>query len=255
MAAQLTPGIWESMLLPRSTSFKYLGLIFHESGSLSPALARLAQNGKGATALLHQKFKKLMCDRSFPMMRRLFDAIVLPTVSYGCEVWVPDCSRALGPEIKAIKNVQINFFRQLCQLRKSVSPPIIFRGFAERPWLHTWWLRVLGFMHRCLKCLRGVCTLISSRITLPMHVSNHAAQIGPRALQSNFRIWACESHSTHQPLAASITLVSVMLSRSSNKGCGTMFMSPPGLLLQKGPSFARIIAGSARQIGVVLSLL
>ena len=55
---------------PRSTSFKYLGLIFHESGSLSPALARLAQNGNGATALLHHKFKKLMCDRSFPMMRR-----------------------------------------------------------------------------------------------------------------------------------------------------------------------------------------
>ena len=74
--------------LPRSKSFKYLGLIFDESGSLSPALARLAQNGKGALALLHQKFKKLMCDRSFPMMRRLFDTIVLPTVSYGCEVWV-----------------------------------------------------------------------------------------------------------------------------------------------------------------------
>ena len=141
--------------LPRSTSFKYLGLIFDESGSLSPALARLAQNGKGATALLHQKFKKLMCDRSFPMMRRLFDTIVLPTVSYGCEVWAPDCSRALGPEIKAMQNIQINFFRQLCQLRKSVSPPIIFREFAERPWLHTWWLRVLGFMHRLSEMPEG----------------------------------------------------------------------------------------------------
>ena len=57
---------------------------------------------------------------------------------------------------------------------------------------------------------------------------------------------------TIQPLAASIILVSVMLSRRSNKGCGTIFMSPLGLLLQKGSSCARIIAGSARQIGVVL---
>ena len=81
--------------------------------------------------------------------------IVLPTVSYGCEVWAPDCSRALGPEIKAMQNIQIKFFRQLCQLRKSVSPPIIFREFAERPWLHTWWLRVLGFMHRLSEMPEG----------------------------------------------------------------------------------------------------
>ena len=141
--------------LSKSTSFKYLDLIFHECGNLSPALARLAQNGKGATALLHQKFKKLMCDRSFPMMRRLFDTIVLPTVSYGCEIWAPDCSRALDPEIKAMQNIQINFFRQLCHLIKSVSPPIIVREFAERPWLHTWWLRVLRFMHRLSEMSEG----------------------------------------------------------------------------------------------------
>ena len=54
-----------------------------------------------------------------------------------------------------MQNVQINFFRQLCQLRKSVSPPIIFREFAERPWLHTWWLWVLGFMHRLSEMPEG----------------------------------------------------------------------------------------------------
>ena len=153
-----------------------------------------------------------------------------------------------------MQNIQINFF--LCQLRKSVSPPIIFREFAERPWLHTWWLRVLGTMHRLSEMPEGSLHLIyiSLRIPLPMHVSNHAAQIGPRALRSNFRIWACESHSTPQPLAASTILVSMMLSQRSNKGCGTMFMSPLGLLLQKGSSCARIIAGSARQIGIVLVL-
>ena len=48
-----------------------------------------------------------------------------------------------------------HIFRQLCQLRKSVSPPIIFREFAKRPWLHTWWLRVLGFMHRLSEMPEG----------------------------------------------------------------------------------------------------
>ena len=81
-------------------------------------------------------------------MRRLFDAVVLPTVSYGCEVWAPACSLAMGPELEDKLGVQMAFFRQLCQLRKSVTPIIIFRGFSERPWLGTWWSFLLGFVHR-----------------------------------------------------------------------------------------------------------
>ena len=39
-------------VLPRSASFKYLGIVFHESGGMTEALARLLQNGKGAAARL-----------------------------------------------------------------------------------------------------------------------------------------------------------------------------------------------------------
>ena len=134
--------------LPQAASFKYLGFVFHESGSMSPAFGRLAQNGKGANARLHAKYKGLICDKSFPMMRRLFDAVVLPTVSYGCEVWAPACSGTLDPGLKNMLDIQIKFFRQLCHLRKSVTPAIIFREFAERPWLHIWWSQVMGFMRR-----------------------------------------------------------------------------------------------------------
>ena len=115
---------------------------------MTEALARLLQNGKGAAARLSAKHKALMCDKSFPMMRRLFDAVVRPTVSYGCEVWAPACSLALVPQLKDMQDIQLSFFRNLCQLRKSVTPHIIFREFAERPWLDSWWSMVLGFMRR-----------------------------------------------------------------------------------------------------------
>ena len=65
-----TPSLWHvgSQTLPQSPRFKYLGLVFHESGSLSPALKRLAQNAAGARAQLQTKFKRLMCDKSVPML-------------------------------------------------------------------------------------------------------------------------------------------------------------------------------------------
>ena len=89
-----------------------------------------------------------MCDVSFPMMRRLFDVVVRPTVSYGCEVWAPACYLALVPQLKDMQDIQLSFSRNLCQHRRSVTPHIIFREFAERPWLDSWWSMVLGFMRR-----------------------------------------------------------------------------------------------------------
>ena len=129
--------------LPQSTTFKHLGFIFHESSSMSAALAILAQNGKGASARLHAKYKGLMCNKSSPMMRRPFDAVVLPTVSYGCVVGAPACSCTLGPELKNMLNIRISSFRQLYHLKKSVTPPFIFRIYAE----------CLGSIHGGPRCL------------------------------------------------------------------------------------------------------
>ena len=147
-----TASTWRfgAQVLPQSASFKYLGLSFHESGTMSYALQRLAHNAVGACAQLRAKFRGLLCQQSFPIMRRLFDALVLPTVSYGSEVWGPSCSPSLPLDIKKVAEVQLAFFRQLCRLKKStsVTPAIIFRELSERPWLHRWWNQVIGFMHR-----------------------------------------------------------------------------------------------------------
>ena len=45
-------------------------------------------------------------------------------------------------------DVQIAFFRQLCCLKRSVTPAIIFWELSEMPWVHRWWNQVIGFMHR-----------------------------------------------------------------------------------------------------------
>ncbi len=89
------------------------------------------------------------------MMRRLFDAIVKPTVSYGCEIWGTLCSGAPLPELSKMGALQLAFFRQLCKLRRSVSASVICAELAEVPWLRVWWTQVLSFMHRLSKMSEG----------------------------------------------------------------------------------------------------
>lgn len=77
-------------------------------------------------AQLETKFKRLTCDESIPMMKRLFDALVMPTFSYGSEIYWTLCSYPLPSDVTQIADVQMSFLRQLCRLKKTVTPPIIF---------------------------------------------------------------------------------------------------------------------------------
>ena len=74
------------------------------------AVAKVAKYGKSAAARLSAKHKALMCSRSFPVMRRLFNAVIRPTVSFGCEVWAPACSLALDPGLKDMARIHMVFF-------------------------------------------------------------------------------------------------------------------------------------------------
>ncbi len=112
LGSELTWNV-DGKLLPVSPSFKYQALITHQSGGMLPAVQRLLQSGNGARASLIAGSKHLHCDKSFPTMRRLVDAVVKPTVSYGCEVWGTLCSGNLQPGLKGMAGLQIAFCRQL----------------------------------------------------------------------------------------------------------------------------------------------
>ena len=81
-------GNWslQSDIVPRARSFKYLGLVFHESGGLGPMLRHLHSAGQGARAKLQANFSRLGCSTSLPLLLRLFSTLVTPDLSYGCEV-------------------------------------------------------------------------------------------------------------------------------------------------------------------------
>ena len=48
-----------------------------------------------------------MCDKFVPMMRQLFDALMLPTLSDGAEVWGSLSFHALQADIEQMADVQV----------------------------------------------------------------------------------------------------------------------------------------------------
>ncbi len=68
----------------------------------------------------YDKYKALGCDSSFAMMRRLFAAVVKPTVAYGCEIWGTLCVGNMVPELRKMADVQLAFYRQTLRLKKAV---------------------------------------------------------------------------------------------------------------------------------------
>jgi hypothetical protein len=70
------------------------------------------------------------------LKRNLFDALVLPNLTLGCEVWGP---WVLDSQIMEhafdhdIERVRVKFYRQLLQLRKGTSTWCLFKELGEYP--------------------------------------------------------------------------------------------------------------------------
>ena len=89
--------LFRDLKIEQVVSFRYLGLELHQSGSFKMAATMLLESARKATfglhsrcAALHIKDPKLKC--------KLFDALVRPILSYGCEVWSMDTG--LGEEME-----------------------------------------------------------------------------------------------------------------------------------------------------------
>jgi hypothetical protein len=75
-------------------SFRYLGLELHSTRGMAVAIAKLITTGKKALFVLRCKCNDLNITDP-EVMCQLFDSLVCPVLSYGCEVWI-GCIGAKG---------------------------------------------------------------------------------------------------------------------------------------------------------------
>jgi hypothetical protein len=77
---------------------------------------------------------------------RLFNVLVEPVLSYGCQVWAPDMFTQFGLDTSKLlgspqEQVQVDFLRILAGLPKAAPKWVLLREFGARP-LHAHWLKL-----------------------------------------------------------------------------------------------------------------
>ena len=124
-------------------TYTYLGLVFHRYTSSTRKIWSHARNRlllaakKSLFAMTHRIHE--MKITSVPVICSLFDTLVAPVMSYGCEIWGVDYLVSVFEEAEQIHR---SFLRRLVGVRKSTPCPILLSEFGRFP-LHFQWQRLL----------------------------------------------------------------------------------------------------------------
>ncbi len=69
------------------TTFKYLGLHFHQSGAVAHLVSPINSKAGGSWAAVQRRHSLLQCGRTINLHLHLLQAVLVPVLQYGCQVW------------------------------------------------------------------------------------------------------------------------------------------------------------------------
>jgi hypothetical protein len=123
---------YEGEAIEQLNSFKYLGVELHGTKGMQSAIQQLAMSGKKAIFALRRRCVEL---RIFdPTLQcQLFDALVKPVLSYGCEVWSDHMAR------EQLEVVHRTFLKSLLGVNNTTSSYVVLAEFGRFPLDIFWW--------------------------------------------------------------------------------------------------------------------
>jgi hypothetical protein len=132
---------YEGEAIEQLNSFKYLGVEPHGTKGMQAAIQRLAMSGKKAIFALWRRCAKL---RIFdPALQcQLFDALVKPVLSCGCEVWSDHMAH------EQLEVVHRAFLKSSLGVSTTTSSYVVLAEFGRFPLEIFWWQQTMRFLSR-----------------------------------------------------------------------------------------------------------
>ena len=140
---RLDKWYYNGALLEVVSYFTYLGLVFSRTGSFSCAQQTLAKQGRKAVFSLYKMTKRfagidplVMCD--------LFDKMIVPILSYGCEVWG-------FHKGDAVEKVHREFLKHVLKVKSTTVNEFVYGEFGRRPLINLRYCRIVKYWFKILK--------------------------------------------------------------------------------------------------------
>ena len=139
-------------------SFQYLGLKLSSCGKFSCAQQDLARRGLRAMYALRNNVSQLV-DPDVNMLLNLFDKMVTPVLSYGCEV--------LGfYTASAIERVHLKFYKLVLKVSESTCNEMIYGELERYPLIIERKVRILSYW---LKTVHDESSLLVQKVRKFIH--------------------------------------------------------------------------------------
>jgi sorting nexin-29 len=137
--------------MPVRDSYVYLGICFHKKkGAMAGADALVESAKKAVFALERVAFLNEIAD--IETLCDMFDTLITPILTYGCEVWGP--WTGFSDYTAPVERLHLGFLKRICGLRPSVDSKIVFMETNRTPLVEVIWGRVANFWRR-LHTLEG----------------------------------------------------------------------------------------------------
>ena len=128
-------------------TFKYLGLHFHESGALMHLINPIKSKAGGSWAAVQRRHSLLQCGNTVNLQLHLLQAILVPVLQYGCQVWGMHSPRVATAN-RARSDLQClydYYLRTICDLLPSTPRKMLLAELGLLPLQVFWWRQTLHF--------------------------------------------------------------------------------------------------------------
>ncbi len=139
------------------TSFKYLGLHFHQTGAVAHLVTPIKSKAGGSWAAVQRWHSLLQCGKTINLHLHLLQAVLVSVLLYGCQVWGMHSTRVATPNCARLdlQRLYDYYLRTICGLLPSTPRRMLLAELGLLPckcygggklcdfgtaWLHCRWV-------------------------------------------------------------------------------------------------------------------
>ena len=128
-------------LVEQVPTFKYLGLHFRQSGSIANLITPIKSRAGDYWAAVQRRYSLLHSGNTINLHLQLLQAILVPVLQYGCQVWSMQSPRAAAASDAraAVQRLYDYYLRTICRLSPSTPRKPLLTELGLLPLQVFWW--------------------------------------------------------------------------------------------------------------------